>query len=110
MTENPYDDPQWQEYADHALAELVPKLDASAVAVALVPRRPQDRSDIKMCLEIGVMIMLDKPLIVMIQPGTQVPAKIAKVADAIVEYDVSDPAGTAQRMQAAAARVLKESE
>lgn len=90
MSEDVWETSEMREWAQSALDDLVPKMQDSSVIVSLVPRGP---SDIKFAVETGLALMLDKPIILMVAPGTQVPAKLAQVADAIIEYgDLSDPA------------------
>jgi hypothetical protein len=47
--------------------------------------------DVKFAVELGFMVMLDKPIIAVVSPGSKVPLKLAKVADEIVEGDIGDP-------------------
>ena len=62
--------------------------------------------DPKMALETGYMIMLDKPIITVVTPGSPVPNKLAMVSDEIVEGDIGDP-DFQERMQAAITRVTE---
>ena len=59
----------------------------SAVAVSLV----SDQLDPKLAIETGYMILMDKPIILAVTPGSKIPSKLALVADEIVEMDMSDP-------------------
>jgi len=94
---DPWNDPAMQAWLKDALDNLVPKMANSSVVVSLVPTGV---TDIKFAVETGLALMLDKPIVLMVGPGASVPAKLAKVADAIVEYgDLSDP-GTAERLTA----------
>lgn len=88
MSDDPFESKEWLEYADHAMNELVPKLQDSAITISLVPRGD---TDIKYALELGMSIMLDKPIIAVVFPGARVPAKLVAVADQIVEGDIHDP-------------------
>lgn len=105
-TGDPFESDWWHAYAEHALTDLVPKLQDSSVTVSLVPR---SETDIKFALETGMSIMLDKPIILVISPGTKVPDKLRKVADAIIETDGigTDPTFHA-RLGAAIERVVPE--
>lgn len=76
--------PEFDEYADHIKKELLPKLKDSAFCLSLVPKGP---SDVKFAVELGFCIMLDKPIIAVIRPGTKIPEKLARVVDRFVEYD-----------------------
>jgi hypothetical protein len=101
VTEDPYDSPEWRRYSKRAIRELLPMIADSAVTISLAPK---GETDIQFALELGLSIMLDKPIIAVIEPGTQVPAKLAKIADEIVEYGDD----LQQRITAALARVLHE--
>lgn len=79
-------------WAARVLSELVPMIAESYATVSLVPR---GATDVKFAVELGLSIMLDKPVILVVGPGVQVPAKLAKVADGIVEGDSSTEAGRA---------------
>lgn len=85
------DDPEAQEWVKHVLDELVPKLKASSVTVSLVPDGP---SDVKFAVELGMSIMLDKPIILAVRPGVQIPDHLRRVADEIVDF--SNPANLAE--------------
>lgn len=78
---------------------LLPKLEESAAVVSLVP---DGDGDIKFAVETGLAILLDKPIIAMVLPGRQIPAKLAKVADRVIEADLSTAQG-----RTTAARDLK---
>lgn len=88
-------DPQAQEYLDRAERELLPKVEQSRTTLALW----DGTVDAKNALEIGYMVCLDKPIILIVPPGTKVPNKLALVADSIIEGDVGDPT-VAERLAA----------
>jgi hypothetical protein len=48
--------------------------------------------DVKFSVELGMSIMLDKPILAVVQPGAKVPDHLARVADLIVECDMNNPA------------------
>lgn len=64
-------DPEARAWAQRALDELVPRLRDSVGTVSLVPD-VAGLDDIKFALELGLTIMLGKPLIVAVTPGRQV--------------------------------------
>ncbi len=101
------EDPEARAWAQRVVDELVPKLTDSALSLSILPEEA-GLDDVKFAVELGLSIMLDKPIIIAVVPGRRVPAKLARVADEIVEYDDTDTAGTAQRLGAAIARVLKD--
>lgn len=86
--------------ARRARETLEPMVRDSAVAMSIYT----GKIDPKMALETGYMILLDKPIIAIVTPGAKVPAKLAMVADEIVEGEIGDPDFQA-RMMAAMDRV-----
>lgn len=102
MSDDPFEDPGWLEYADHVRKELIPKIKGSAVTMSLVSGSDPDP---KIALETGYMILLDKPIIAVVLPGVKVPKKLAMVADEIVEADMDKPKETSQRIAEAMRRI-----
>jgi hypothetical protein len=95
-------DPGFQEYAQHVRDELIPMIKSSAVAMSLVP--PDGVPDVKFAVELGYMIMLDKPLIAILRPGATPSEKLVLVADELVEGEMDQP-DFQQRLLAAMSRV-----
>lgn len=92
------EDPGFREWAERVRVHVLPKLDASALSVSLVPT---GETDIKFAVELGLSIMLDKPIIAVVQPGSRVPERLVRVADRIVEADLSPGGDGAPKVQAA---------
>lgn len=63
----------------------VRQMEDSAFVTSLVP---SGETDVKFALELGLSIMLDKPILAICAPGQTVPPKLALVADEIIEADV----------------------
>jgi nucleoside 2-deoxyribosyltransferase len=101
---DPFANPKWERYAERVRRELIPMINDSAVTLSLVP---SGKTDVKFAIELGFMIMLDKPIIAVVTPGTKVPAKLIAVADEIVEGEISDP-DFQERLRAAIMRVRPE--
>ena len=104
MTNSPFEGEDWEAYVDRVLSELLPKMADSAAVVSIVPT---GRSDVKFAVELGFSIMLDKPIIAVIEPGTKVPAKLAMIADRIVEGGPYTPEFS-KRLATAIEEVVKE--
>lgn len=68
---------------------LVPEMRRSGVVASVVPVRTD--VDAKYAVELGLAIMLDKPLVMMVQPGAPIPPKLALVADKIIPVNWDDP-------------------
>lgn len=80
-----------QSFLDRFEREVLPNLRASALVVSVCPSTP-DGIDLKFAIELGASVMLDKPIVAVIQPGMKVPEKLARVVDRFVELDTADPA------------------
>ena len=77
----------------------------SAVTISLVP---SGETDIKFAVELGLSIMLDKPLLARVKPGTPIPDALARTADEIGEVDVqTNPEGAQKSITAAFGRVMR---
>ena len=63
MTDNPWDHPDFVAWAARVRNGMFPKMESSAVNIALLP---SGDPDVKLAVEIGYGIMLDKPLIVVV--------------------------------------------
>lgn len=81
---NPYDNPDFRRWARRVRDKLVPMIKNSRAVVSLVN---PDNVDAKFAVELGVAVMLDKPIIALVKPGTRIPEKLARVVDRFVEYD-----------------------
>lgn len=88
---DPYDDPEFREFAEHVRKEVAPAAYKSHVSVTFVPDDPT-QVDVKFAVELGLMVMYGKPIVAVIAPGTKVSEKMAKVVDRFIELgDFNDP-------------------
>lgn len=85
------DDPDFQAYARYFMDEVAPKMAGSNYVITLAPT--SGVADVKQAVEIGYCIMLGKPMIVVKQPGQPVAEKLLRIADHVVEGDMSTKAG-----------------
>lgn len=90
------DDPEYRAWVEDVRTGLIPKLEESAITVSLIP---EGETDIKFAVELGLSIMLDKPIIAVVGPGVRVPERLLRVADEVVEGDVTTEAGQAELME-----------
>lgn len=98
-----FDDAQradWNSFVDHVRRDTVHKIAESAFVMSLVP---SDEPDIKFAVELGLSIMLDKPIVAIAAPGVRVPARLRLVADEVVVADLDVEEGQA-KVKAALAR------
>ena len=102
MPKDPWDDPEAQAFLEHSKKDMMPKMKESAMSITIFHPDP----DPKLCVELGAAILYDKPLIILVPPGRIVPNNLRRVASAIVEGDIDDPA-VQQKMQQAIDHVYK---
>lgn len=94
-----------REWEDHVRRELIPVLEGTAVTISLIPR---GETDIKFAVELGLSILMNKPIIALVLPGMSIPSGLAAVAAEIVEVDiVRDPDGAQRSIADAFARVME---
>lgn len=84
---------QWVSHVRH---QVLPKIRDSAFMLTIDPSSHDP--DIKIAVELGLGILLGKPIVVVSEQGKVPNRGLARVADAIVEADYRDPAGTAARL------------
>ena len=96
MNDRHYDD-----FTAWAMGEIVEPMRTSALVTVLMVGTP----DWSLCLQVGAAVLLDKPLLIVIEPGTKMPSKLALIADEIVEGVIGD-ASFAPRFQAAMLRMM----
>jgi hypothetical protein len=87
----------FQELRQRVHAALYPKVADSDFYLAIAPLN--DEPDAKYCLELGMAIMLDKPLLILVGKNRTIPDHLRRVADKIIEAD--DPSQAADAIQAA---------
>lgn len=93
-------DTEWDEFAAWHREHTVKAIESSAYVMSLVPTGDVD---VKFAVELGLAIMLNKPVIALAMPGTTIPPGLRKVADAVIIADLDTETGKQQ-----VARQLKE--
>lgn len=88
---DPFDDPQFKTFAEHALRDAVPAIASSSYVIAVAPNG--GTADIKIAVEIGLAILMDKPLIVLAPKDRTVAARLLRIADVVIEVDMDTEAG-----------------
>jgi hypothetical protein len=73
VSQDPYASSAFASWAQRARIQLIPKLEASALTMMLVP---SGDPDIKIAVELGLSILMDKPLILVLEPGQQIPQRL----------------------------------
>jgi hypothetical protein len=85
--------------------ELVPKL--STAQCSIMMPLGDAKGDVKYWVELGASIMMDKPIIAMVESESQVPAKLRMVADEIVICPGGDFEAAKDQLAAAMKRILE---
>lgn len=103
MPDDPFEGDDWKQYADRVLNELVPMIKDSSMSISMVPKGD---TDVKFAVELGFCIMMDKPIIVVVEPGSKVPGKLVAVADAIVELHPNNMDDLMSRLEPVINKIL----
>lgn len=85
---------EWDDFVTYHREHTVKNMAKSAYVMSLVP--DADKVDVKFAVELGLAIMLDKPIIAMAQPGTRIPPGLTKVATAVIVADLDTEDGKEQ--------------
>lgn len=86
------EDPDFKKFAEDVLRGTVPKIADSAYVMAIAPMAG-NKADIKQAVEIGLAILMDKPLIVIAPTGRTIADRLLRIADHVIEGDLSTEAG-----------------
>ena len=80
----------WNRFVQHHREHTVKAMTESALVASLVP---SGETDVKFAVELGLAIMLGKPIVALALPGTEIPEGLRKVADLIVVADLDTDEG-----------------
>lgn len=95
---------EWDDFVRHVRTDLIQKLDETALVISLIPR---GEVDIKFAVELGLSIMMGKPIIAVALPGAFVPENLRRVVDSVVETDIDTEAGREELQRAISAQLEK---
>ena len=82
-----FDSNEFKHWADDMRARLIPKMRGSASVLMIAPRMGE-KFDISFALQIGASILLEKPLILLVDRSRTIPPKLRAIADRIIETDL----------------------
>jgi len=82
---------EWDRFVTYQREHTVKKMAESAMVISLVPGK--DSVDIKFAVELGMSIMLDKPVLALAAREEDVPAKLRLVVDRLVICDIDTEEG-----------------
>ena len=104
------DEDEWyKSYRSHFLKDVLPMLDDAAFSISIVPssRNENHRGDVKYWTELGASIMYDKPILAVVEPGAYVPERLRRVADVLIEADITTDEGREQAQEQIAVAIAK---
>lgn len=85
--DSPYKSDEFKDWADRMRERLIPKMQDSANVLMIAPNMSAE-FDIEFALQIGATILLEKPLILLVDRGRTIPPKLRAIADRIIETDL----------------------
>lgn len=88
----PEDQEVFAEFVEHTRRNTLKAMTESAFVMSLLPT---GTVDIKFAVELGLAIMLDKPILAVAMPGVTVPPMLEKVAFEVVKCDIDTEEGRA---------------
>lgn len=89
---------EYNNWLAEAQEKLPPMIRGSACVMSLVPKGDPDA---KFSVELGMSIMLDKPIIAIVEPGMIVPKKLLAVADKVLYIKDLRTPGARKQMELA---------
>lgn len=100
-------DRAWRDFSRSFRQDGLPKILSSSVCLSMVGGDGKD-FDVKQAVEIGAMLLLGKPLLLVCLRGAVIPDGLRRAADEIVEdWDPTDEASQ-DRMTSALRRLTRE--
>jgi hypothetical protein len=89
MSDDPWADPRAQRWLKHVKETVLPMAKSCNAFVSIAP---QGEPDIKFCVDLGMGIMLGKPIIVVAMARRDLPSQLWMIAEAVLIGDMNDPA------------------
>lgn len=90
-------DESWQAYVSHVQSTLVPMISEASMSLLITPQVASE-TDVKFAIELGLSIMMNKPILAFVHPDMDIPPKLEQFADKVIRVDIADP-GAAQRIK-----------
>lgn len=101
-TADPWEsDPEFLAWKKDVEENLIPMIRDSAVAMTLFSPDP----DVKLAVELGMCLLLGKPIVLVVAKGQVVPPALAKIAIEVIYVDWDDSTATQVAIAAVAERV-----
>jgi hypothetical protein len=101
MTTQEEIDQFFRDLFDDAENRIFPQMMGSMYVLGVMAK-----PDIYLALQVGLALVLDKPLILLIPPETWVSPRLRSLADIVVDGDIGDPA-VKEKMRAAVQKIMR---
>lgn len=98
-----WEEPTAKAWVKQVLEGMAPKMRDSALVMQLVP---DGDGDVKFWVELGASIMMNKPILALVFGDTEIPAKLALIADEIVRLPEGVNPDASDELAAAIKRML----
>jgi hypothetical protein len=95
---------EWERLVDDFRRDALDKITDSKAFISIVP--DTDDLDVKMAMELGAAIMMDKPICLLQMPGRKIPGSLRRLASRVIIGDPDTEAGRDQIAQEIEAFVL----
>lgn len=82
MSATPEFEEEFKEFVRYHRENTLKAMSDSAFVTSIVP---SGEADVKFAVELGLAIMLEKPIMLVAMPGVRIPPKLRELADEIVE-------------------------
>ncbi len=97
----------WADYSETFRRDVLPKIMSSAVSLQVYGGDGSD-FDVRQATELGAMLLLGKPLILVATPGATIPAALRRAADVVIEDYVAGDPSYDDRLAAALRRITSD--
>jgi hypothetical protein len=89
----------WEAWVAHVREDTVKKMDRSAFVLQLAPPNEVE-PDVEFAVQIGLSILMDKPILIVIPPGRIPNDRLVRMADRVVVADIDTAEGQAELKKA----------
>jgi hypothetical protein len=100
-----WQDRAWLELSENFRKNGLPKIMSSSIFLQIYSGDGTD-FDVKQAMEMGAMLLLDKPLIIICPAGRKIPTRLARAADYIIEDWDATSTDSQERLSAAIKAVM----
>jgi len=99
-------DRAWADFSADFRKNGLPKILGSNVTLSVLGNG--EALDPKQCIELGAILLADKPLILVVQPGATIPSRLRRAADLVIEDWTPDNHDAQERLTAAITTLVGE--